>query len=144
HGGEAGVLPDDKFVVHGHFRAQRYLCDRAYRLTFLRHPVSNLISIFFFWRLSPPFIPLHARFLEERPSIVVFARYPAFRTLMSEAYFGGFDMRRFDFIGFHESRDVDMPKLATAIGLPLSADVALNITPGCEERCSIEQDASVI
>src|SRR5208283_868782 len=105
---------------------------------------SNLISIFFFWRLYPPFIPLHARFLEERPSIVDFARYPAFRTLMSEGYFGGFDMRCFDFIGFYESRDVDMPRLAKAIGLPLSVDVALNITPGSEERCDIEQDTSII
>jgi hypothetical protein len=40
-------------------------------MTFLRHPVDNLISIYFFWRALPePGHALHARFLRERPSIL--------------------------------------------------------------------------
>lgn len=137
-------IPPDKRVVHGHFSAHRYECENAYRLTFLRHPVSNLISIYFFWSIMPAFDALHQQFLDERPSIVDFARHPVFRTLMSEAYFGGYDMKRFDFIGFYESRENDIPKLVMETGLPLSAACRENVTPPTEERRRVEEDRSII
>jgi hypothetical protein len=141
---ETVALPHDKMAVHGHFSPRRYEGADAYRLTFLRHPVSNLISIYFFWRVMPPFNLIHSRFLEERPSIVDFARYPAFRTLMSGAYFGNYDMKRFDFIGFHESRTADIPRLANDIGLPLSPTVKDNVTPSSVERQRVEEDRLTI
>ena len=46
----------------------------AFRFTFLREPVDNLISIYYFW-LTYPFdgYPAHRRFLDERPTIFEFA-----------------------------------------------------------------------
>ncbi len=46
-GAEIGTFPVGKRIVHGHFRAQRYSGVDAYWMTFLRHPVDNLISIYF-------------------------------------------------------------------------------------------------
>ena len=143
-GRERANFPNDKHVVHGHFSAHRYQCENAYRFTFLRHPVSNLISIYYFWNIMPAFIPLHQRFLDERPSLVDFARYPEFQTLMSGAYFGNYDMKRFHFIGFHESRETDIPKLATELGISLSAALRDNVTPSSEERHRLEADPRTI
>ena len=139
-----GQFPNDKLVIHGHFNARRYASEDAYRVTFLRHPVSNLISIYFFWSAVPPLDALHQRFLDERPSIVDFARWPAFRTLMSEAYFGNYDMRRFDFIGFHETREADVARLATELNLPLSPAVKTNVTPPSTARRQVEENAFTI
>lgn len=142
-GRETAEFPKGKRIVHGHFRAQRFASANAYWMTFLRHPVDNLISIYFYWRALPePGHTLHARFLRERPSIVEFATYPGITSLMSETYFGGFDMSRFDFIGFYENRDVDIPRLAKDLGLPLAADVHENRTKGSIERIELEADVS--
>lgn len=137
-------FPCGKRLVHGHFHPQRYAHADAYRMTFLRHPVDNLISIYFFWRTYPESDnPVHVRFLRERPSILEFAAYPGINRLMSETYFGGFDMGRFDFIGFYESRDTDIRRLAGELGLPLRADRHENRTADSDERRAIEADASI-
>lgn len=110
-------------------------------MTFLRHPVDNLISIYFFWKNIPqPRHVLHGRFLRESPSIVEFAKYPAFTNLMSETYFGGFDMSRFAFIGFYENRGADLSRLAADLGLPLKADIYENRTVPSVERRELEAD----
>lgn len=143
-GTSESMFPDDKKMVHGHFSARRHASTEAYRLTFVRHPVDNLISIYFFWKsLATPHHDLHARFLRENPSILEFARFPGIRQLMSETYFGGFDMRRFDFIGFHETRTDDIARLARELGLPLSADVHANATAEHDGRFDMEQNASL-
>jgi SAM-dependent methyltransferase len=142
-GMETADFPDRKTLVMGHFRAQRYASADAFWMTFLRHPVDNLISIYFFWKLLPEAHALHARFLREQPSILEFAMYPGLRNLMSETYFGGFDMNRFDFIGFHENREDDIVRLAKAINLPLLAAIHENRTSESAERLELESDVSV-
>jgi hypothetical protein len=142
-GMETADFPDGKTLVMGHFRAQRYASANAFWMTFLRHPVDNLISIYFFWKVLPETPGLHARFLREQPSILEFAMYPGFKALMSETYFGGFDMNRFDFIGFYENRDSDIPRLAKALNLPLEAAVHENRTRESGERLEVESDLSV-
>jgi hypothetical protein len=113
-------------------------------MTFLRGPVENLISIYFFWRAyQEPTNAVHAQFLRECPSILEFAKYPVFSKPMSETYFGGFDMRRFNFIGFHENRDIDISRLAVEIGLPLVPEVHENKTPESAKRREVETDPSV-
>jgi hypothetical protein len=148
-GGAPGEpLPAGTRAVIGHFHAARY--DRvahAFRATILRHPVDNLISIFFFWRTLAPArnVPAHLRFLAESPSFEAFARYPEFRTLMSVAYFGGYDMDRFDFIGFHETRSDDIPLLAKAIGIPLDPAVHVNRTHAdAREVAALRSDAPLM
>ena len=143
-GAETTQFPNGKRIVHGHFCAQRYASVNAYWMTFLRHPVDNLISIYFFWRALPvPGHALHARFLRERPSIPEFAMYPGVTRLMSETYFGDFDMSRFDFIGFYQNRDADIPRLAKDLGLPLMAGVHENRTNETIERRELEADVPI-
>jgi hypothetical protein len=138
-------FPAGKRVVYGHFRPQRYAVADAFWMTFLRHPVENLISIYFFWQLfREPTNDLHGLFLEERPSILDFATYPGIRRLMSQTYFGGFDMERFDFIGFHELRDQDIPRLAAMLDLPLKPEVHDNKTVEQAHRQSIESDTAIL
>jgi len=143
-GNQTTEFPYGKRLVHGHFRARRYVAAHAYWMTFLRHPVDNLISIYFFWMASSePSHALHARFIRERPTILDFAAYSGFQSLMSETYFGGFDMSRFDFIGFHESRDADIPRLAANLGLPLTTEVYENRTNAGPGRRELETDPNV-
>jgi hypothetical protein len=139
-GPNAGIadheLPLGHRMVHGHFRAGRYDEVRdAFRFTFLRNPVENLLSIYFFWQTYPEQgNPWHSKFLREKPAIAEFAKYGPLRRLMSETYFGGYDMSRFDFVGFHETRSTDIPKLGELIGLPLHALFEANRTVGGWER----------
>lgn len=144
-GNEVAVFPDDKRVVHGHFKPQRYSQRDAILITFLRHPVSNVISIFYYWLDCPEHgNPVHTKFLVERPDIFQFAAWPEFSGLMSKVYFVGFDMARFDFIGFHSSYAEDVARLGTLLGLPLSADIFENKGRPCEEREPLEASSSAI
>lgn len=117
-------------AVCGHFHAHRYAMHRqAFRFTFLREPVDNLISIFYFWRTYPPIgYAAHERFLSEKPTIFEFATYPEIQRLASECYFGGVDMASLDFVGFFEHRAEDMLRLSTRLGFPVSSDVFINQT----------------
>ena len=132
-------------VVQGHIRGDRY-AGPAFRMTFLREPVSNLISIYFFWRAYPESAgQLHRRFLAERPAILAFAQYPAIQTLMSETYFGNVDLDRFDFIGFHERRCDDLRRLSGMLGIELDGDLHLNrTTKAIAEGQAILSNASLV
>jgi hypothetical protein len=125
-------LPTGICMVHGHFRPARYAqVSDALRLTFLRDPIENLLSIYFYWQT----VPLtgnswHSKFLSEWPTIVEFAQWSPLQCLMSETYFGGFDMSRFDFVGFNETRLSGYEKLGKMIGLPLDGTIHSNQTKG--------------
>ena len=141
---QAVAFPAGKRLVHGHFHPSRYDPTEGYWLTFLRHPVDNLFSIYFFWiDLPEPGHGVHARFLRERPSVLEFAAYPGISTLMSETYFGGFDMRRFDLIGFHETRAADLGRLGADLGLSLAAETHENRTADTAERQEMKADPAL-
>ena len=140
---QAVAFPDGKRLVHGHFHPSRYGPTDGYWLTFLRHPVDNLLSIYFYWIDLPPGHRVHARFLRERPSVLEFAAYPGISTLMSETYFGGVDMRRFDFIGFHETRAADLGRLGADLGFALAAGTHENRTADTAERQEIKADPAL-
>ena len=138
------AFPDGKRLVHGHFHPSRYSQTEGYWLTFLRHPVDNLFSIYFYWLdLPEPGHRVHARFLRERPSVLDFAAYPGISTLMSETYFGGVDMRRFDLIGFHETRTADLGRLGADLGLSLAAETHENRTAETAERQETKADPAL-
>jgi hypothetical protein len=142
-GSETADFPEGKTLVMGHFRAQRYASVNAYLMTFLRHPVNNLISFYYFWKAIPESHAFHARFLREQPSILEFAMYPGITNLMCESYFGGCDMSRFNFLGFYENRNSDFPRLAKDLDLPLSSAVHENRTNPSSERLDVEGDVSI-
>jgi len=137
-------FPAGKRLLHGHFNPLRYAAAGARWVTFLREPVENLISIWSYWHAIPPSAaPLHRRFLAERPSVEAFAAYPGLRELMSRVYFGGVDMGRFEFLGFHDRRAEDIPRLGALLGLPLSAEVHENESPPDPRRGEMLADSAL-
>jgi hypothetical protein len=133
---EVDELPPGCEMVHGHFRASRYSkLKNRFLFTFLRNPIDNLFSIYFFWRdYMNKDNPWHEKFMVEKPSIVEFAKYGPLQRLMSDSYFGGFDVTSFDFVGFHETRRDDYLKLGCLINLPLSGEIHTNRTEGGQEE----------
>ena len=135
-------LPANVKAVHGHIRPDLYpVSDQTKIITFLREPAEKLISAYFFWRnLEPCGSPEHDYFLATRPSVFEFAEQTA--GVAFQAYFGGFDMRRFDFVGFHDLRVQHLRVLSQLIGFQISPDISLNVTPYSAERCEIEGNQS--
>src|SRR5262249_31928136 len=116
---ERPALAEGARAVHGHFRWDRYIEHRnAFRLTFLRDPVADLTPTYTYWPSLPSQgTPTHDRFLSEQPSILDFARsYWPLRRLMSVTYFGGTDIKSFDFVGFYETRVRDLDRLSKQLG----------------------------
>ena len=124
------ALPDQVQVVHGHFRPGKYdLVKNAFRLTMLRHPVDNLISIYCYWKKIPPQPnAVHQYFLDNRLDILGLARLPIIQNLYSDTYFGGWDMEHLDFIGRHETRAEDLQRLAGMLGISIDTNLHLNAT----------------
>jgi hypothetical protein len=112
---------DGKRVVHGHFHALKYAkLPCRHRITFLREPVDRLISHYFFWKtLGRHGHSLHDYFLDHQLDIEQFAQLPVIRTAYSESFFGGADMRAFDFIGFCDDYERDLARLAARLGAAL-------------------------
>lgn len=141
-------IPDGVEVVHGHFFPHKYdLIDAAFRMTFLRHPVDNMISIFFYWKkyVQHPTTGLSQYFLEKNLDIYGLARLPLLRHLFSKTYFGGFDMKRFDFIGCHEKREESFASLSSLLGVSLNSRLKLNQTNPegkMPERLEFENDTA--
>jgi hypothetical protein len=139
----ADSLPPSVQMVHGHFRPTRYAGVRdAAMITFLRNPIDCLLSVYYFWLDYPRNEnSVHGRFLDERPTIIEFARWSLLQRLMSATYFGGFDMNRFSFVGFHESRSSDLDVLSKLIGVPLDPALHVNRTAsGCDARRNLKSD----
>jgi hypothetical protein len=111
-------------VIHGHLHASKYAHLRdAKRITFLRHPISNLISIHSFWKTLAEGGPLHCLFQYCRRhdlSLLDFARLPAIRYLFSRTYFGGVDLAAFDFVGSMENYSADLQRLSRMLGVALA------------------------
>jgi hypothetical protein len=139
---ESPRLPPGTRAVHGHFRGDRYQYFRsAHHITFLREPVDNLISIYYFWRTTAAHgNAAHDRFLVERPTIFEFAQYGPCRQLMSDSYFGRLDLNVFDFIGFYEFRTEDLTTLSNMLGVPVDPDMYLNRSSDTEveERSALK------
>lgn len=119
-------------VVHGHFHPAKYDgVSPAFRVTFLRSPVENALSIYRFWRLAPATkwgSPLFRYFKENELDLESFASLPLIRNLYSESYFGGYDMRRFDFVGDYSFLKRDIDRLGQAVGLDISCSDRVNNT----------------
>lgn len=119
-------------VVHGHFHPGKYdALGDTFRLTFLRHPVDNVISIFRFWSAHPPQMwdsPLFHYFKENALSVQRLAMLPAIRFLYSKMYFGGFDMSRFEFIGDYRDYPRELQRLGGLLGVEFDLSLRLNVT----------------
>ena len=133
------LSPETKAVM-GHIRPDLYIASKSTKIiTFLRDPVDKLLSAYFYW-LNLPLggSPEHEAFVTNRPSIFEYAEEGAGVSI--EAYFGGFDMDRFDFIGFHDQRAEHLACLSNLLGFEISSEVKLNVTPFSSERAAIQSD----
>jgi hypothetical protein len=138
-------MPPGVKCIHGHFHPGKFnIAKDTVLFTLLRHPVDNLISIYFFWKaLGPsPGAELLNYFCANNLNIVETAKLPQLRWLLSKCYFEGFDMDRFDLIGRHEARASAFAKLSQLIGHPLKCPHS-NITPESEERQAAADDSKL-
>ena len=137
-------FPDRKRILHGHFRPYTYQADGTYLVTFLRHPVSLVLSFYCFLKnWGVPSHELHKRLLKEQPSVVQFARWPQIQRLASQTYFGDFDMHRFDFIGSFENRAADLKRLGAELGLALEGVLHDNRLVKDAERERLKSDPAL-
>ncbi|MBU6448555.1 MAG: hypothetical protein KGQ26_02910 [Rhodospirillales bacterium] len=136
------AMPDDKSCIHGHFHPAKYnIADDMFLFTMLRHPVDNIMSIFWFWKtFSAGTEPLHSYFLAQNLSVVETAKLPILRRLFSETYFGGFDMSRFNLVGRHEAREDTLHTLSQRIGIPFDVTIRENVTPDSGERLAMAEN----
>jgi len=127
-------------VVHGHFRPHKFSnLNNAFWMTFLRHPIDNIISIYYFWKAYERHrfdSPLFQYFKDANLSIQRFAMLPKIRYLYSRSYFGGFDMRRFDFIGDYTKYEDELTRLGNYLDIKFDMKVRVNITNNIFEDSS--------
>ena len=143
------VLPEDISVVHGHFRPEKYdLIKDAFRMTVLRHPIDNIISIYCYWKKIPPQPnAIHQYFLARNLDVIGLAQLPAIRYLYCDTYFGGWDTSQLSFIGRHETRDADLARLAKILSIDIDPSLHLNMTDPFnqdEERVNIYSNSKVL
>lgn len=96
-------VPAGARAVHGHFPARTAAgrWPRARTVAWLRDPVERLRSYYRFWREGGRIGSAPARALRgRRPDLLTFARQH--RTEVPGYFLGGFQLRRFDFIGVQE------------------------------------------
>ena len=109
-------------VIHGHFHAAKYNhLPAVKRIAFLREPVDNLLSIFYYWKQLPAEggHGLFRYFRQNDLSVVDLARLPTIGRLYSHVYFDGFALASLDFIGFTETYTQDLRRLSCLLERPL-------------------------
>lgn len=133
------AFPEHVEVIHGHFHIAKYMhISGAARITFLRHPVDNLISIHYFWKTLPDSHCLFRYARDNHLDVLGIARLPALRYLLSRTYFGGVDMNMFDFIGSKEKYAESLKALSDVLEKPLVEAVA-NVTSHPQYREEVER-----
>jgi hypothetical protein len=139
------ALPEAVQCLHGHFHPGQFARDAGAMFTMLRHPVDNLISIYFFWKGMPRHgNPLHDYWLDNNLQLLDTAKLPALRWLFSRSYFGDFDMSRFAVIGSYENRSQTLQKLGELIGQPLDLTLRENVTEPSAERAETMADHKLL
>ena len=137
------VLPEGIRCLHGHFHPAQFDLTGVFLFTLLRHPLENIVSIYFYWKELPSQgQPLHDYFLSRELSIFEMANLPLLRRLYSQTYFGAFEMSRFDLIGRHDMRDEALGELGSATGVEIDTSLRVNVTSPSAEREALLADAA--
>lgn len=114
-------IPAVTRVVHGHFGGAKY--DRTFpearKIVWLREPVARLVSHYYYWLDLPP-TPhsLHQRLLNERLSLLEFARLDGMRNVLSRIFLRDCHLEDFAFVGIQERFSDDLQRLAGLLGWP--------------------------
>lgn len=137
-------------VVHGHFHPHKYAgLENTFRMTFLRHPIDNISSIYYFWKAHDRTCwdsPLFQYFKDSNLSLTRFAMLPKMRYLYSRAYFSGIDMSQFDFIGDYAKYAEELGRLGGKLGVKFDLEVRLNVTAEHldEAQISVDERAAAV
>ncbi|MBI4808479.1 MAG: hypothetical protein HY799_06005 [Nitrosomonadales bacterium] len=119
-------------VVHGHFQPKKYAhLSNAFRLTFLRHPIDNITSIYIFWMAHDRAFwnsPIFHYCKDRNLTLLQFAALPKLRYLYTRTYFADYDMSQFDFIGDYAHYDSELMRLSKQICVPFKTNIRLNKT----------------
>lgn len=106
-------------VVHGHFRASRLLerYPEARQITWLRHPVSWMISLYYFWKHNPPTpgVALHHKLWVRNLSLHDFIEDRRAKNIISRQFVDR-DLRELLFVGVHEHFREDLQDLGPMLG----------------------------
>lgn len=138
-------LSEHTACLHGHFHPGQFDLEGVSLFTMLRHPVDNIISIYFFWKSCPLHgNPLHDYFMSQELSLIDMAKLPAIRFLYSERYFGGFEMGNFSVIGRYDDRHEYFRRLKYNLGLDLDSSIEVNVTVPNNDRDRVLTDRKLI
>ena len=117
-------------VVHGHFSPNKYQYVKdAVRIAFLRHPVDNVISIYYYWKtLDRTDSPILNYVRDHKLSILEFASLPKIRWLYSKTYFGCYNMSAIDFLCEFNCYNDQLDRLSELLDIKLNKDICINRT----------------
>lgn len=132
----AVAIPEEAQVVHGHFNGAKYdaIFPSARKIVWLREPISRLVSHYHYWRKLPPSShSLHRRLLDERMTLLEFARLEGMRNILARVFLRNCRLEGFAFVGIQEHFSEDLRRLGSIFGWP--DDVIAG-----EENCNPELD----
>lgn len=99
-------------AITGHFNSDKYL--KIYPSTkmiiWLRDPIKRLISHYYYWQTRKPTNLLHKTVLDNKLSLLEFARLNEIRNFMS-MFVGDHSLEKFFFVGIQEYFDEDLKNL---------------------------------
>lgn len=110
-------------AIHGHFQARKYDEISLYYKTivWLRQPIIRLISLYCFWKTTPPSVgsinKIHDDLISNNLDILEFAKMTTVQNEMT-AYFSGIDITEFSFVGIQEFFREDVEELRTIMNWP--------------------------
>ena len=112
-------------VIHGHFAIEKYdgVFPEAARITWVRHPVPWLSSLYYFWKNippvhNPPTHPLIRRIHLDGITFEEFIEDPYARNQVTGIFLGNKPLESFAFVGIQEHFDADLKDLARMMGWP--------------------------
>lgn len=119
------VKPQTK-VIHGHFDARKYkgYFSSAKRIIWLRNPIIQFISGYFFWKSQPQkdvfFSKEHKYMVENNISLLEFAEMRAKNSInpLADYYCRDVDLTDFYFVGVQEFFQDDLAELKQMLGWP--------------------------
>jgi hypothetical protein len=125
-------------IIHGHFHADKYdsWFPDSTCITWLRNPVSRLISHYYFWkeilleRQNPtaPDYPICKAVREGNATFRDFIEDPTMQNTIKD-YLGSRPLTKFAFVGIQEYFTEDLPVLCTLLNWPVMPAPRLNENP---------------
>ncbi len=133
-------LPPETRVIHGHFGGAKYdqIYPGARKIVWLRDPVARLVSHYHYWCDLPPTAhSLHRRLLDEKLSLLEFARLDGMRNILARVFLRDCRLEDFTFVGVQEKFAKDLRSLGRLLGWPSKLSVgAENRNPRAEYRAA--------